>query len=71
MKMACPGCLGQCLLKRGYRLEVLITSSSGLLFADASVWDQASSLDRRIFEREFWPIINTLVDRGLPLGGSG
>lgn len=44
----------------GYRLEALLSNDSGLLFADASVWDPARSLNRAFFEEAFWPIINSV-----------
>ena len=49
---------------RGYRLEVLLDSPRGLLVTEASIWDPSTSLDRRLFEQEFWPIINSIVDQG-------
>ena len=39
---------------RGYRLDALLQGS----------WDSSTSLNRRLFDEEFWPIINSIVDRG-------
>ena len=47
----------------GYRLEALLRQRSGLLFADASVWDPASSLNQDLFENSFWPIVNSVKTR--------
>ena len=44
----------------GYRLEALLSGKSGLLFADASVWDPAKNLNRAFFEDSFWPIIHSV-----------
>jgi hypothetical protein len=47
----------------GYRLEALLHSSSGMLFADASVWDPAKDLNQAFFDDAFWPIINSVKTR--------
>ena len=47
---------------RGYRLDVLLETGSGWLAIDASVWDEAQSLDQRFFNEQFWPIVNSVVD---------
>ncbi len=47
---------------RGYRLDVLLDTGAGWLVVDASVWDEAQSLDRRFFDETFWPIVNSVVD---------
>lgn len=44
----------------GYRLEALLHNSSGMLFADASVWDPAKEMNRAFFDEAFWPIINSV-----------
>ena len=49
---------------RGYRLDALLDGPKGLLFTEASVWDPSPSLDRLLFEEQFWPIINSIVDQG-------
>lgn len=49
---------------QGYRLEAVLHSAGGLLFADASVWDSGGQINRRFFETEFWPILNSLEDQG-------
>ena len=49
---------------RGYRLEALLEGPGGILVTEASIWDPSPSLDRALFEREFWPIINSIVDPG-------
>ncbi|MEE2830670.1 MAG: hypothetical protein VX498_15900 [Myxococcota bacterium] len=46
----------------GYRLEALVRSDRGLLFADASVWDSSTQINRKFFETEFWPVINSLKE---------
>jgi hypothetical protein len=45
---------------QGYRLEALISTPNGTLFADGAVWDPAQSMDRRFFHEAFWPMINSL-----------
>jgi len=47
---------------QGYRLEVLYQTGAGLLFADASVWDPSPQLNKRFFEDQFWPILNSLQE---------
>ena len=49
---------------RGYRLDTVLDSGRGILVAEASIWDSSPSLNRRLFEEQFWPIINSIVDRG-------
>jgi hypothetical protein len=49
---------------RGYRLDALLQGSRGILVTEASIWDSSTSLNRRLFDEEFWPIINSIVDRG-------
>ncbi len=56
---------------RGYRLEALLEGPRGLLVTEASAWDPAPALDRELFEREFWPIVNSIVDEGTPPGEAG
>lgn len=48
---------------QGYRLEALVRTPQGTLFADASVWDPAQSMDRRFFHDAFWPMLNSLKAR--------
>lgn len=48
---------------QGYRLEALVTTPGGTLFADGSVWDPAQSMDRRFFHGAFWPMINSVSVR--------
>lgn len=45
---------------RGWRLEALIGDGPSRLFAEGSVWDEAPTIDRQIFEEEFWPMVNSL-----------
>ena len=47
---------------QGYRLETLLSSNGSLLFCDASIWDPSPQLNRRFFEEEFWPILNSLQE---------
>ena len=49
---------------QGYRLEALFRTSDGLLFADASVWDPGTQINRQFFEDEFWPILNSVTTSG-------
>ena len=51
---------------QGYRLEALITTPQGVVFADGSVWDPAQTMDRRFFHSAFWPMLNSLEARALP-----
>ena len=50
---------------QGYRLETLLRTKDGLLFSDASIWDPSPQLNRRFFDEEFWPILNSLQE-GMP-----
>jgi hypothetical protein len=47
---------------QGYRLEALYRTELGLLFVDASVWDPSPQLNRRFFEEQFWPILNSIQE---------
>jgi hypothetical protein len=51
---------------QGYRLQALIRTQEGLLFSDASIWDPSPKLNRDFFDKEFWPILNSLHDQGRP-----
>lgn len=51
---------------QGYRLQALIRTQEGLLFSDASIWDPSPKLNRNFFDKEFWPILNSLYDQGRP-----
>jgi hypothetical protein len=44
----------------GWRLEALYERDDGTWFAEASVWDAASQRDQPLFDREFWPILNSI-----------
>lgn len=44
----------------GYRMNAIITTPRGMVFADASVWDPSTKLDRSLFEQVFWPLINSM-----------
>ncbi|MBN94673.1 MAG: hypothetical protein CL928_11475 [Deltaproteobacteria bacterium] len=44
----------------GYRMNAIITTPRGMIFADASIWDPRPTLDRGIFEDVFWPLINSM-----------
>lgn len=48
---------------QGYRLEAIVATPSGTIFADGSVWDPAQTMDRRFFHEAFWPMINSLSVR--------
>ncbi len=51
---------------RGWRLEALLTTDGSTLFADASIWDESTALDRGVFEAWFWPVLNSIEDGGAP-----
>jgi len=51
---------------RGWRLEALISTGDAVLFADASIWDEATDLDRKLFETWFWPVVSSLQDPAAP-----
>lgn len=51
---------------RGWRLEALLTEGDVSLFADASIWDEQTSLDRAVFEAWFWPVLNSIEDERAP-----
>ena len=45
---------------QGYRLEVIASTGGALIFADASVWDPSPKIHAEFFEREFWPVLNSI-----------
>ncbi len=48
---------------RGWRLEALVGEQQSWLFVEGSIWDDSASIDRTLFEAEFWPVVNSLNDR--------
>lgn len=49
---------------QGYRLEVIASTGGSLLFADASVWDPSPKIHAEFFERQFWPVLNSIRSTG-------